>query len=139
MPALALLPRILAESALPCYYFGVNRNNAVRRARAIDDIFRALSDPTRREILRLLRSGDLAAGHIAARFPLAKSTLSGHLKLLRESGLVVTERNGTTLVYSLNMGAHEDVIAAVFALMRVGEPRGARVSQEVGHAAHLAD
>lgn len=105
----------------------------------MDAIFRALSDPTRREILRLLRSDDLTAGQIAAQFPLAKSTLSGHLKLLRESGLVVTERDGTTIVYSLNMGAHEDVITAVFELMRVGAPRGAWRREEVGHAGHLAD
>ncbi len=105
----------------------------------MDVIFQALSDPTRREILRLLRSGDLAAGQIAARFPLAKSTLSGHLKLLKESGLVVTERSGVSIVYSLNTGAHEDVIAAVFALMRVGEPHGVRAPQEVRHARRLAD
>ncbi len=105
----------------------------------MDAIFQALSDPTRREILRLLRAGDLAAGQIAARFPLAKSTLSGHLKLLKESGLVVTERSGVSIVYSLNTGAHEDVLAAVFALLRVGEPHGAGARQEVGHARYLAD
>ena len=92
----------------------------------MDAIFRALADPTRREVLRLLRADDLSAGQIAERFPLAKSTLSGHLKLLKESGLVVTERQGTTIVYSLNMGAHEDVLAAVFSLLRlgVGDPVG---------------
>ncbi len=60
----------------------------------MDAIFRALADPTRREVLRLLRADDLSAGQIAERFPLAKSTLSGHLKLLKASGLVVTERQG---------------------------------------------
>ncbi len=98
----------------------------------MDAIFRALSDPTRREILRLLRAGDLTAGHIATQFPLAKSTLSGHLKLLRESGLVVTERTGARIVYSLNTGAHEDVIAAVFALLHVGAPQAAWRRGEVG-------
>jgi ArsR family transcriptional regulator len=96
----------------------------------VDDIFRALADPTRRKILRLLRAGDLPAGQIAERFPLAKSTLSTHLKLLRESGLVVTERRGTTIVYSLNVGAHEEALAAVFALLRVGAPRPARRTRE---------
>ncbi len=96
----------------------------------MDALFRTLADPTRREILQLLRAGDLTAGQIAAQFPLAKSTLSGHLKLLRESGLAVTERNGTTIVYSLNMGAHEDVLAAVFALLQVGTTRPATRRRE---------
>jgi DNA-binding transcriptional ArsR family regulator len=86
----------------------------------MDAIFRALSDPTRREILKLLRARDLSAGQLAEQFPLAKSTLSGHLKILREAGLVVTERDGTTIVYSLNLGAYEEVISAVFDLMHVG-------------------
>ncbi len=86
----------------------------------MDEIFRALSDTTRREMLRLLRAGDLTAGQLADRFPLARSTLSGHLKVLREAGLVVTERQGTVIVYSLNVGVHEEIIAATFDLMAVG-------------------
>jgi DNA-binding transcriptional ArsR family regulator len=102
----------------------------------MDAIFRALSDPTRREILRLLQCGDLAAGELADRFPLAKSTFSGHLKVLKEAGLVVTERQGTTIVYSLNVGAHEDVLRMLFNLMHVGEQHLA--SGEV-HDAKLAN
>ncbi len=86
-----------------------------------DSIFKALADPTRREILRLLRGGDLTAGEIAERFQQANSTLSGHLKVLRDAGLVVTERNGTSIVYSLNAGVHEELIAAVMELMKLGE------------------
>ena len=86
----------------------------------MDEIFRALSDATRREILWLLRTGDLTAGQLADRFPLARSTLSGHLKVLREAGLVVSERQGTIIVYSLNVGVHEEIIAATFDLMAVG-------------------
>lgn len=102
----------------------------------MDAIFRALSDPTRREILRLLQRGDLAAGNLAERFPLAKSTFSGHLKVLKEAGLVVTERQGTTIVYSLNVGAHEDLLRVLFDLRHVGEQRLA--SGEV-HDAELAN
>jgi DNA-binding transcriptional ArsR family regulator len=83
---------------------------------AIDDIFRALNDPTRRQILRLLRSRDMSAGEIAERFPLAKSTLSGHFNVLKRGGLVVTERVGTSIVYSLNISALEEVVGAVLAL-----------------------
>ena len=83
---------------------------------SIDDVFRALSDPTRREILRLLRSRDMTAGEIAERFPLAKSTLSGHFNVLKQAGLVVTERTGTTIVYSLSVSAPEELLAAAFSL-----------------------
>ena len=51
-----------------------------------DSIFRALGDPTRREILRLLRTRDMSAGEIADRFPLARSTLSGHFNVLKHAG-----------------------------------------------------
>jgi DNA-binding transcriptional ArsR family regulator len=84
-------------------------------------IFRALSDPTRREILALLRNGDLTAGNLAERFPLARSTLSQHCAVLKDAGLVVTERQGTVIVYSLNVSALEEALGALMALMRVGE------------------
>lgn len=83
---------------------------------AIDEVFRALNDPTRREILRLLRDRDMTAGEIADRFPLAKSTLSGHFGVLKHAGLVVTERQGTSIVYSLNVSALDDIVAAVLSL-----------------------
>ena len=82
----------------------------------IDEVFRALNDPTRREILRLLRRKDMTAGEIAERFPLARSTLSGHFGVLKHAGLVVTERQGTSIVYSLNVSALEEIVAAVLSL-----------------------
>ena len=84
-------------------------------------VFRALSDPTRREILALLRNGDLTAGNLAERFPLARSTLSEHCAVLKDAGLVVTERQGTVIVYSLNVSALEEALGALMALMRVGD------------------
>jgi len=84
-------------------------------------VFRALSDPTRREILALLRNGDLTAGNLAERFPLARSTLSEHCAVLKDAGLVVTERQGTVIVYSLNVSTLEEALGALMALMRVGE------------------
>ena len=83
---------------------------------AIDEVFRAMNDPTRREILRLLRQRDMTAGEIADRFPLAKSTLSGHFGVLKHAGLVVTERQGTSIVYSLNVSALDDIVAAGLSL-----------------------
>lgn len=87
---------------------------------SLNDVFHAISDPTRREILRLLQSGDLTAGQIGERFPLAKSTLSGHFNVLKYAGLIVAERRGTTLVYSLNLSAFEEAMAAVMNLFGVG-------------------
>jgi ArsR family transcriptional regulator len=84
--------------------------------------FQALSDPTRREILRLLRKREMTAGEIAERFPLAKSTLSGHFNILKHAGLVVTEKNGTSVVYSLNASVVEQTLAAVMELFDVGKP-----------------
>lgn len=89
----------------------------------MDQLFRALSDPTRRAILRLLRDGDLSAGELAAHFPLAKSTLSGHFAILRQTGLIVSERQGTTIVYSLSIGAMEELAAAVMELLGTGDQR----------------
>lgn len=83
----------------------------------VSDTFRAMADPTRREILRILREGDLTAGELAERFPLAKSTLSGHFAVLKQAGLVVSERRGTRQVYSLNLSAFEQALAAVLALL----------------------
>lgn len=88
---------------------------------SLNEVFRALSDPTRREILRLLRSGDRTAGEIAERFPLAKSTLSGHFNVLKYAGLIVSERRGTTVVYSLNTSAFEEALGAVMGLLGVGK------------------
>jgi ArsR family transcriptional regulator, arsenate/arsenite/antimonite-responsive transcriptional repressor len=90
---------------------------------SINDVFRALSDPTRREILRLLQSRDMTAGEIAERFPLAKSTLSGHFNVLKHAGLIVTERQGATIVYSLDSSAFEEAVATVMDLFGVGSER----------------
>ena len=90
---------------------------------AIDEVFRALSDPTRREVLRLLRARDMSAGEIAERFPLAKSTLSGHFNVLKHAGLVVSERLGTSVVYSVNTAAYEEALAAILSALGVGSPR----------------
>jgi ArsR family transcriptional regulator, arsenate/arsenite/antimonite-responsive transcriptional repressor len=87
----------------------------------MNEVFHALSDPTRREILRLLQTSDMTAGEIADRFPLAKSTLSGHFNVLKHAGLIVAEKNGTTVVYSLNVSAVEQALAAMMSLLAVGK------------------
>jgi len=94
-----------------------------------NEVFKALSDPTRRDILRLLRKRDMSAGEISDAFPLAKSTLSGHFNVLKSADLIVSERQGTSIVYSLNVTVFEEAMGAVMDLMRVGEQER-RSSQE---------
>jgi DNA-binding transcriptional ArsR family regulator len=89
----------------------------------LNETFRALSDPTRREILRLLRARDMTAGEIAERFPLAKSTLSGHFNVLKHAGLIVSERRGTTIGYSVNVSAFEEALGAMMELFAIGDGR----------------
>ena len=88
---------------------------------AVNAIFQALSDPTRREILRLLRKRAMTAGEIAERFPLAKSTLSGHFNILKNAGLIVAEKNGTSIAYSLNVSVVEQTMAAMMELLDDGK------------------
>ena len=76
----------------------------------MDKQFRALSDPTRREILRLLRNGPLTSGVIADSFPSAWATVSRHLAVLREADLVVAARDGQTIRYELNTSVFQDVL-----------------------------
>ena len=82
----------------------------------INDTFKALSDPTRREILRLLRQGDMTAGELADRFQLSKPTMSGHFNVLKAAGLIISERNRNRIVYSINTSAFDDALGAVIGL-----------------------
>ncbi len=88
----------------------------------MNEVFQALSDPTRREVLRLLRQRDMTAGEIADRFALSRSTLSGHFNVLKHAGLIVAEKNGTSILYSLNVSVVEQALAAMLELLDVGKP-----------------
>jgi DNA-binding transcriptional ArsR family regulator len=67
-----------------------------------DAVFRAIANPTRREILRLLRKGRRSAGEIAANFRTNRTAISKHLRLLRTAGLVVSHRDGKARMYDLD-------------------------------------
>ena len=73
----------------------------MHRARASEDVFRAIADPTRRAILDRLRAGPANAGSLAADFRQSRPAISKHLKVLRESKLVAEEREGRERVYQL--------------------------------------
>jgi ArsR family transcriptional regulator, arsenate/arsenite/antimonite-responsive transcriptional repressor len=84
--------------------------------------FKAMSDPTRREILKLLRNGPRTSGEIAERFPSAWATISRHLSVLREAGLILSERNGQQIIYELNTTVFEDMVNHLMEWTR--PPRG---------------
>lgn len=71
-------------------------------AATLDDVFRALADPTRRRVLDLLRRGTRSVTELQADFKISQPALSRHLKVLRDAGLVVFERAGRLNVYALN-------------------------------------
>ena len=77
------------------------------------EIFKALSDPTRREILRMLRERPMAAGELAEAFEMTKGSLSHHYNILKAAELVRCERRGQFIVYSLNTSVIEDVMAVL--------------------------
>jgi DNA-binding transcriptional ArsR family regulator len=72
--------------------------------------FRALADETRRGILRVLRDGPRTSGEIASQFDSSWPTISRHLNVLREAGLVVAERNGQEILYELNTSVFQDLV-----------------------------
>jgi ArsR family transcriptional regulator len=79
---------------------------------SINDVFEALSHPVRREILMLLKKRQMSAGELAGHFELTKPTLSAHFAKLKEAGLVTVERDGTSLIYHLNLSILEEALSA---------------------------
>jgi DNA-binding transcriptional ArsR family regulator len=73
-------------------------------------LFRALNDPTRRAILDLLHAGDLTAGAIAEHFDMTKPSISHHLDLLKQAGLIDMEKQGQFSVYTLNTTVLDEVL-----------------------------
>lgn len=76
----------------------------------MNELFKALSDPTRREILDLLKEKDLTSGEIAEHFDMSKASISQHLKILKNSGLVTDEKQGQFVIYSLNITLFQEII-----------------------------
>jgi len=91
----------------------------------MDAVFKALSDPTRREILRLLSHGEKTAGELAERFDVSKPSMSHHFAVLKESGLIISRREGQQIWYRINSTVAQDVIAWIMELIdRGGKKRG---------------
>lgn len=79
----------------------------------MDKIYKAISDATRRGILKLLRERDMTAGEIAEHFDLTKPTLSRHFSVLREAGLVTDEKKGRNIIYRLNAELLENSLVSL--------------------------
>lgn len=78
------------------------------------DVFKALADPTRREIIRMLRLGALTSGQIAEQFPSAWATISRHLGVLRDADVIQATREGANIVYELNTTVLQELVTEIF-------------------------
>jgi ArsR family transcriptional regulator len=87
------------------------------------DIFKALSDPTRRDILRMLRKRPMPAGELSEAFEMTKGSLSHHFNILKQAGLVRCERRGQFQVYSLNSSVFEETLAMLIQLFGADKKR----------------
>ncbi len=77
---------------------------------AVNSIFKALNDKTRRDILELLKEKDLTAGEIADHFSISKPSISHHLDLLKQAGLVVAVKEGQFIYYSINTTVLDEML-----------------------------
>jgi ArsR family transcriptional regulator, arsenate/arsenite/antimonite-responsive transcriptional repressor len=81
----------------------------------------ALSDPTRRKILEMLVERDRSAGEIAAAFDISAPSVSHHLNVLKNAGLITARRNGQHIVYTLNATVVQELLQTLLKLFKVGE------------------
>jgi DNA-binding transcriptional ArsR family regulator len=93
------------------------------------DGYKALADPTRRQILKLLREGDLPAGAIAEQFAMSWPSVSRHLAVLSSAGLVRATRHGRQLVYSLTTSVLADIVTELADMARVNQADTVRVER----------
>lgn len=93
------------------------------------DVWEAMSDKTRREILVMLKERNLSAGEIAEKFSLTKATVSHHLSVLRQAGLVDTEKRAQTVIYSLNLTIFQSFLLAVNGLFADKDFKGSRKAE----------
>lgn len=86
----------------------------------VNEVFKAIADPTRRAILAMLRDRPHTAGEIADHFAISKPSISHHLNQLKEADLIYGERVGTTITYHLNLSVFEELATAVLDLLKGG-------------------
>jgi ArsR family transcriptional regulator len=84
----------------------------------MNEVFKALNDPVRREILKMLRKGDLTAGAIGEHFNITGPSISHHLDKLRRAGLVSSEKRGQFMHYSLNLTILDELLEYILTLKK---------------------
>lgn len=99
------------------------RDDPPAAQRASNNAFKAIADPTRREILHLLRHGELTAGDLADHFAMSKPSMSHHFSILTEADLITRRRDGQTIWYGLNTSVLQDVVAWALDLAGATTPR----------------
>jgi DNA-binding transcriptional ArsR family regulator len=82
----------------------------------MNEAFKALADPTRRQILQLLRRGEMSAGELAEHFDMAKPSVSHHFAVLKQADLIASRREGQQILYFLNTTVVEDLLAVIWDL-----------------------
>ncbi len=82
----------------------------------MNKLFKALNDPTRRGIMEILKDKDLTAGEIADHFNISKPSISHHLDLLRQAGLVISVKEGQFIYYSLNTTVMDEMLKWIISL-----------------------
>ncbi|GAB3928806.1 autorepressor SdpR family transcription factor [Mucilaginibacter myungsuensis] len=87
----------------------------------MNTLFKALNDPTRRQILDMLKEKDMSAGEIADRFNISKPSISHHLDLLRQAGLVISVKEGQFINYSLNTTVLDEVLTWIVQLTQTNK------------------
>jgi len=87
----------------------------------MNQVYRALADPTRRKILKLLRERDMIAGEIAGHFEITKPSLSKHFNILREADLIHGDKEGTTITYHLNLTVLEEALLSLLETFQLKE------------------
>ena|SRR5690349_19801898 len=89
----------------------------------MSEVFKALSDPTRRRVLQLLDERPMTAGELADHFPVSKATMSAHFAVLREANLVDAVKQGTTITYRLKLSVLEEAILSFADGFGIGRPK----------------
>ena len=85
-------------------------------------VYRALSDPTRRTILKLLRERDMTAGELAEHFTIAKPSLSKHFNVLKDADLIQGQRDGVSITYTLNLSVLEEALCGLMDVFQIQAP-----------------
>ena len=90
----------------------------------MNEAFKALADPTRREILRLLRGGEMTAGQLAERFDMTKPSMSHHFATLKAADLIGSRRDGQLVWYYLNTTVVEDLMTLILDMLGTASEKG---------------